>query len=134
MARKYYTLIVRVPGETWSPQFGDWSRAIVAQEKGDTRKDWARGTEFKIITTNGKQKAITEAIREINYGIGPMSFAVVKDDFSFASQDTIQKAWDAAIDGWKGIPTSNRPYYRAQAMEAMISNGFNIQTIKPTKG
>lgn len=67
MARKYYTLIVRVKGETWSPQFGDYSRAVVAQEKDDTKKDWPRGTEFKIIATDGKQASITEAVRRINY-------------------------------------------------------------------
>jgi hypothetical protein len=66
MSKKYYTLVVRVPTETWGPEFGDYSRAVVAQEKDNIRKDWPRGTEFKIIATDGRQASINEAVRKLN--------------------------------------------------------------------
>ena len=68
MARKYYTLLERTPGQLWSPEFGDYDRKVVAQEGDDRREsgDFIKGTKFKIITTDGKQASITDAVNELN--------------------------------------------------------------------
>lgn len=69
MARQYYTLAVwpKADGQQWSPQFGDYDREYVEQELDDTRKDWPRGTKFKIVrTATDTQAAINTAIDELN--------------------------------------------------------------------
>lgn len=68
MARKYYTLAVwpKSEGNQWSPQFGDYDRECVAQELIDTKSDWPRGSQFKIICTTDAQQAINTAIDGLN--------------------------------------------------------------------
>ena len=68
LARPYYTLAVlpKSEGNQWSPQFGDYSKAVVAQELEDTRSDWSRGSRFKIIKTSDNQRMINEGIDQLN--------------------------------------------------------------------
>lgn len=68
MARAYYTLAVwpKAEGQQWSPQFGDYSRDVVAQELEDTKEDWPKGSKFKIVKSNDGQAAINAAIDSLN--------------------------------------------------------------------
>lgn len=69
MAKQYYTLLERSKdGILWSPQFGDYDRAVVAQEGDDRRESgsWIEGTKLKIIATGDKQSDIDVAIAALN--------------------------------------------------------------------
>ena len=68
MPKKYYTLAVlpNCEGRRWSQQFGDYDRAVVAQELRDTRDDWPKGSKFLIISTDDGQAAIDTKINELN--------------------------------------------------------------------
>lgn len=69
MSRKYFTLAVRPNADgnrRWSPQFGDYDKATVEQEKLDTKDQWPRGTKFKVISTGGRQADINRAIDALN--------------------------------------------------------------------
>lgn len=72
----------------------------------------------------GRPKELTNGGRPIKM---TNCFTIVKGDLRFPSADTVTKAWDVAIDTWKGVPTSNRPYFRAQAMNAMRAQGFKLE-------
>jgi hypothetical protein len=66
MSREYYTLAVYEDGH-WSPQFGDYSRAVVKQE----REDWhdSQGYPYAhltIISTGPLQADIDAGIRALN--------------------------------------------------------------------
>jgi len=75
MARKYYTLIERLPaedGETrdWTVQFGDYDRSVVVEE-GQSMADrrgftTPKGTKFKIICTDYTKEAIEFAVAKLN--------------------------------------------------------------------
>jgi hypothetical protein len=66
--RKYYTLCERTPGELWAPQFGDYNKQVVIQERADMKDSgsFIKGTEFTIICTSGSQKMISEAVEQLN--------------------------------------------------------------------
>lgn len=64
--RRYYTLLTRDPDDLWVPQFGDYDRAVVAQEGDDTKKDYPKGTKMKIIATSAHQYDINAVINEMN--------------------------------------------------------------------
>jgi hypothetical protein len=68
MAKQYYTMIVRTPDQLWSPEFGDYSRAVVAEEMADQKRNggWPKKTKFKIIKTADDQKSITAAVEAMN--------------------------------------------------------------------
>ena len=63
-----YTLCERTPGQLYAPQFGDWNKAVVVQERADMKDSgsFIPGTEFTIIETSGSQKMITEAVEQLN--------------------------------------------------------------------
>lgn len=66
--RVYYTLAVR-DGDTWSPQFGDYSRSTVKDELDD----WVDSGNFtrkrcKIVTSGDTQAEINAAIAKLNAG------------------------------------------------------------------
>lgn len=61
MARKYHTLAVFEDGQ-WAPQFGDWDKDVVKQE----REDSYDGQRTCIVTTDGSQAAIDATIAEMN--------------------------------------------------------------------
>ena len=66
--RRYYTLCERTPGQLFSPQFGDYNKQVVLQERRDMKDSgsFIKGTTFEIIETNGSQKAIMEAVEALN--------------------------------------------------------------------
>lgn len=66
--RKYYTLCERTPGQLWAPQFGDWIKAVVVQERADMKDSgsFIKGTEFTIVTTSGSQKELGEVVAQLN--------------------------------------------------------------------
>lgn len=70
MSRKYYSLIEKLPGESWAVQFGDYSKSVVTQEVADMKDSgtFVKGTKFKVITTDGKQASIDAAVKELNNG------------------------------------------------------------------
>lgn len=66
--RKYYTLCERTPGQLFAPQFGDYNKQVVIQERRDMKDSgsFIKGTEFEIIETTVSQKAIMEACEALN--------------------------------------------------------------------
>lgn len=72
MARKYHTLCIREDG-IWAPQFGDYSREVVEQERDDHR-DSANGykaKDMRIITSGDTQAAINAAVAKLNAKAAP---------------------------------------------------------------
>jgi hypothetical protein len=70
MARKYHTLLIREKGK-WSPQFGDYSLAVVKQEERDCYTRNAYSTRYfardrMIITTDSDAASINAAILALN--------------------------------------------------------------------
>jgi hypothetical protein len=67
--RNYYTLFVLEPGEgeQWSPQFGDYGRQVVVEERNHMR-DAAHvpGTKYRIVCTSPDQTSISVAQAELN--------------------------------------------------------------------
>lgn len=66
MARRYHTLAIREDGR-WAPQFGDYDKDAVLQEREDSygetkRRDW------RVITTGDKKADIDAAIAALNAG------------------------------------------------------------------
>lgn len=68
MTRKYYTLCERTPGQLYAPQFGDYNKQVVIQERADMKESgsFIKGTEFTIICTSGTQAMISEAVNQLN--------------------------------------------------------------------
>ena len=64
MARKYYTLAIW-DGAQWGPQFGDYNREVVAQERADSYAEYL-GRHAKIIATGPKKADIEAAIAKLN--------------------------------------------------------------------
>lgn len=52
------------------------------------------------------------------------------ENVSFTPAYTEKEAWDNAIDAWKGVPTRNRPKFRARALEAMQRNGYKCEIVR----
>ncbi|UDF60321.1 hypothetical protein Kopi_049 [Pseudomonas phage Kopi] len=63
MAKKYYSLLTKENGK-WYPQFGDYSRPVVEQEREDAYND----SNCKIICTDDNQAAIDQKVKELNEG------------------------------------------------------------------
>lgn len=63
MAKKYYTLVAKENGK-WFPQFGDYSRSVVEEE----REDAYIASKCKIVCTDDNQAAIDKKINELNEG------------------------------------------------------------------
>jgi hypothetical protein len=62
----YYTLVCREKGSSrWSIQFGDYDRPSVAEEQREMRRDWPRGTQWKIVKSADNQTAVEAAIRQL---------------------------------------------------------------------
>jgi hypothetical protein len=67
---KYYTLLTRYE-KKWYPQFGDYDKAVVEQERRDILNspdpaEYILGRDTLIITTGPKQKDIDAAVRKLN--------------------------------------------------------------------
>ena len=63
--KSYYTLLVReqTPGSNWTPQFGDYKRSVVDQDRRDI--DVPRSHTL-IICTLDTQEAIDAGIKKAN--------------------------------------------------------------------
>ena len=71
MARKrtYFSLLVRFPDTgRWSPEFGDYTRAVVEEEMRDYRDHDYKARDLKIIATGDKPADVSAAVRALNYG------------------------------------------------------------------
>jgi len=70
--KTYFTLIVKEPDAKWSPQFGDYDRAVVDEEMHDYKEhvgdgcQWPTGTKFSIIGTAPDQASINACIEKLN--------------------------------------------------------------------
>jgi len=66
--RVYYTLAVypKAEGQQWSPQFGDYDKAVVVQEMHDTKRDWPKGSKFRVIKTGDSQADVNAGIDALN--------------------------------------------------------------------
>lgn len=63
---RYYTLVELVGGK-WSPQFGDYSREVVAQEIVDRADSDMRPRRFyKIVVSDDKQTSINATVAKLN--------------------------------------------------------------------
>jgi hypothetical protein len=67
--RKYYTVIEKLPDGEWTPQFGDYDRAVADQEMRDMKDSgsFVKGTKLKVITTDGSQQAIMAKCLELGH-------------------------------------------------------------------
>jgi len=85
-SRTYWTLAVKELGGKWTPQFGDYDRAVVQQELEDTKDDWSKGSQFKIIKSGGGRKEIDAAVASMNEGtINEMKMS--SDDYESLKRD-----------------------------------------------
>lgn len=66
MSRKYYTLACRESDARWYPQFGDYERGTVVQEKQDTYARDYRGKNMKIIVSGDTADEINQAMSRLN--------------------------------------------------------------------
>lgn len=64
MIKPYWTLFIREDGR-WSPQFGDYSKAVVVQEMRDSWDEYQR-RDRRIVCTDDTQEAINAAEAELN--------------------------------------------------------------------
>ncbi|WP_316235074.1 MULTISPECIES: hypothetical protein [unclassified Bradyrhizobium] len=65
--RNYYTLVSReTKGSPWVIEFGDYSRAVVADERNDMKDGDYCDHAFKILTTLDDQASIDAAVAELN--------------------------------------------------------------------
>jgi hypothetical protein len=68
---KYYTMMVKEPGGEWAPEFGDYSRALVADEMRCAKNcvgygyGFVKGTKFKLVATGEKQAEIEAAVAKL---------------------------------------------------------------------
>lgn len=62
MARSYYTLLTLENGR-WCPQFGDYDRAVVVQERRDSYSEY----RWQIVKTDGTQAAINDVVATVNF-------------------------------------------------------------------
>ncbi|RPJ08135.1 MAG: hypothetical protein EHM36_05860 [Deltaproteobacteria bacterium] len=70
MAKRYYTLVQKVDGK-WTPQFGDYSREAVYEERQNLLDGWYYGErgmakKLKVIATGDEQEMINIAIQAMN--------------------------------------------------------------------
>lgn len=69
MARRYHILVSNyaVDDDSWSMEFGDYSRAVVAQEMADMKDSDHMGFNFRIVTLSyDTQAAIDSALATLN--------------------------------------------------------------------
>lgn len=67
MNKKYYSLLVRENRNTpWSIHFGDYVRETVRQERFDITQYEYKFSDTKLITTDGTQSEIDNAVKYLN--------------------------------------------------------------------
>jgi hypothetical protein len=62
--RKYFTLAIKEDG-VWAPQFGDYDRECVEQERVDTYAEHKKAN-WRILATSGHQRDINAAVAALN--------------------------------------------------------------------
>jgi hypothetical protein len=62
--KTYFTLAVREDGR-WAPQFGDYSRSVVAEELDDYLSRDVRRGDLKVVRSGDTQASIDAAIAEL---------------------------------------------------------------------
>lgn len=71
---RYYTLLERDDKHSrWTPQFGDYSRATVMEERNDrldSYHDNVKRSNTMVIVTGDKQEDITVEVNRINKELG----------------------------------------------------------------
>lgn len=71
MAKTYYTLLSRENKQSrWAIEFGDYSRAVVRQERDDMKDGAYCDYAFKIIETSDAQVSIDAAVAALNSAEG----------------------------------------------------------------
>ena len=66
----YYTLLVRESARSyWEPEFGDYDRECVEDEKRGNRDHGIKAGNLKIIITADDQDSITTKINQLNRGV-----------------------------------------------------------------
>lgn len=67
MTKRYFTLVVREAG-VWAPQFGDYDREVVEEEREVSlySDSTLRRADCKIITSGDRQADIDAAIAKLN--------------------------------------------------------------------
>lgn len=67
MARKYYTLVEFRDGR-WTPEFGDFDKETVAQERRDRLDsyDALKASQIKVISSGAAQAEIDAAVAKLN--------------------------------------------------------------------
>lgn len=65
MARKYHVLMVRQDGHWNGPEFGDYDKSVVQDERQDKRDHDIKAKDLHILTVDGDtQAAIDAAVNE----------------------------------------------------------------------
>lgn len=67
----YFTLAERQPDGAWAPQFGDYDKDVVAQERADMLYSGAgriRAKDLRIVRSGAWQADINAAIAKLNGG------------------------------------------------------------------
>jgi hypothetical protein len=65
MAKQYFTLVIFENG-SWAPQFGDYVRSVVQDERDDYREHDVLLKHMKIIKTTDDQASIDSAVAQLN--------------------------------------------------------------------
>lgn len=71
MSKAYYTLAERQPDGAWAPQFGDYDKDVVVQERRDMLYSGAgrlRGKDLRIVRSGDSWAEIDAAIAKLNGG------------------------------------------------------------------
>lgn len=100
--KTYYNLIVKTPGQLWSPEFGDYVHAVVKDEMADYKRSfgsWPKGTRFDIITTDGTQADLTGKLAVINEEVRRMDATLFTRTKAILSSESI----DAVLLVWKQL-------------------------------
>ncbi len=67
MARKYYTLCIRhETSGNFCPEFGDWSRSVVMDERDDLLDHDIKRKNIRVISTGGTQAEINAGVARLN--------------------------------------------------------------------
>lgn len=69
MSRPYFTLVERQPDGPWTPQFGDYDKECVENERRDMLRSAVgriRAKDLKIIRSGARQADINAAIAKLN--------------------------------------------------------------------
>jgi hypothetical protein len=68
MARKYYSVLEKLPNSTWAPQFGDYDREVAEQEMRDMKDSgsFVKGTKLKVVSSSGTHDAIMIECDKLN--------------------------------------------------------------------